>query len=127
MNIPQSVKEIADVIGLEKTLALIESLPQCGSRSWRVCFYVPQKLRSDHHLVNILGWKDAARLVAEFGGIILQPSNGRAIKRAQRNAAIHIASQQGQTVDQIAKAHNLTARQIRNILGQAMPPEEPTK
>lgn len=119
--LPESAQEIADVIGVNQTLKLIYSLPQAGSRSWRVCFYVPKKLRADHHLVSVLGWDDAKRLVKEFAGMILQPSNCRHIKRQLRNIDIHRLSQQNIPIQQIAALHGITDRQVRNILAEPAP------
>ncbi|HDR9259609.1 TPA: hypothetical protein QDB21_005631 [Burkholderia vietnamiensis] len=79
-DLPKSVQEIADVIGREKALHLIRSLPtyvagKPGKRCTRVMLYVPQRLRMDHPLVQILGFEDAAKMVDNFGGECLQPAN----------------------------------------------------
>lgn len=124
MDLPQSVQEIADVIGRDKALFLIGQLPQCGKRSWRANLYVPKRLKPDHQLVKLLGWKDANRMAREFGGMILQPSNCRHLHRQFRNASIHRMADEGMTVDQIAFAVDLTPRQVRNVLRQERPPEE---
>lgn len=83
--LPESVAELADVLGRERALFLIGQLPICyvqdkrwnqraGSRgSRRVILYVPKRLKPDHRLVTILGWNDAQRLVDAFGGEIVCP------------------------------------------------------
>lgn len=122
LQLPASVQEIADVIGVEKALYLIGQLPQCGNRSWRVCLYVPRRIRADHQLVKLLGWKDAQAMVREFGGMILQPSNCKQIYRQFRNRSIRRLGAQGVPIQEIAEGFQLTERQVRNILAEN-PPE----
>ena len=86
-RLPESVQEIAEVIGREKALEFIGRLPTSGSRAWRVCVYIPKRLPADHKLVEMLGWHDAKRLVDAFSGMILQPSNCRFLHRQHRNRA----------------------------------------
>lgn len=123
MDLPQSVQEIADVIGREKALELLGGLDACGSRPWRVCLYVPRRLTPNHQLVRALGWHDAHRMVREFGGIILQPSNCRFLVRRFRNATIHRLAGEGMSIQLIADSVQISARQVRNILAEK-PPEE---
>ncbi len=115
--LPESVAEIAEVIGRDQALHLIGALPQSGSRAWRVCVYVPKALPSvDHPLVRILGWKDANRLVNAFSGMILQPSNCRFIVRAARNRRIREMADEGYSVREIAHGIDLSVDWVREIL-----------
>jgi hypothetical protein len=79
--------EIAECIGYDLAVRLIESLPQSGSRPWRRCVYVPERMPLDHKLVQIIGFEAAELLAREFGGLILQPGNGR---RRYRGAITHM-------------------------------------
>ncbi|WP_170326735.1 hypothetical protein [Ruegeria arenilitoris] len=109
--------EIAEVIGRDQALHLIGSLPQSGSRAWRVCFYVPKRLPAvDHQLVRILGWEDANKLVSAFAGMILQPSNCRFIVRAARNRRIREMAEEGCSVKEIAHGVDLSIDRVREIL-----------
>lgn len=115
--LPDSVAEIAEVIGRDQALHLIGSLPQSGSRAWRVCIYVPKRLPSvDHPLVRVLGWNDANKLVKAFSGMILQPSNCRFIVKAARNRRIREMAAEGFSVKQIAHGVDLSIYQVRDIL-----------
>ena len=71
-DLPESVQEIADVIGTEAALRLVCQLPECyrdaGKKSRKVILYVPKRLPLDHQLVEILGFPTAQKLVAAFGG-----------------------------------------------------------
>lgn len=121
--LPPSVQEIADVIGRERALYLIGQLPQSGSRAWRVCLYVPKRLKPDCQLVRILGWSDAVLMAREFGGMILQPSNCRFLAREFRDREVRRMAVAGMRPRDIAETVELTERQVRNIIA-AMTPEE---
>jgi len=114
--LPESVAEIADVIGEEQTFHLIGQLPQSGSRKWRVCVYVPKILPIDHQLVRILGWSDAHKLSRAFSGMILQPSNCRFLVRQARNQRIHEMAEEGCAVIDIAHGVDLSVYRVREIL-----------
>jgi hypothetical protein len=73
MRIPQSIQEIADVIGLERAFYLVGRLPR--RKGNRVMLYVPKKLKANHRLVGILGLEDARKMVQAFGGENLYPAN----------------------------------------------------
>lgn len=122
-DLPTSVREIADVIGRERALFLIGQLPRSGSRSWRVCFYVPKRMGLDHQLVQILGWHDAEKLRNAFGGEILQVANCNGIRRTYRNRVIWRLRAQGMTSSQIGDAIGESDRAVRYVLAEK-PPEE---
>lgn len=93
VELPESLAEIADVIGRGAALRLACQLPTCfagvnGHKGTRVILYVPKTLKPDHRLVEILGWDVAMKLANHFGGEILQPANCRAYFTAYRNAAV---------------------------------------
>lgn len=123
LPLPQSVAEIAEVIGREKALYLIGQLPRSSSRSWRVVLYVPKRLPVDHELVRLIGWHDAERMRKHFGGEILQPSNCNFVYRRARNKFARRMYSDGTPITQIADMLDLTPRQIRNLLAET-PPEE---
>lgn len=86
VRIPRSVQDIADVIGLSKTLHLIDNLPTYisgieGKKGKKAILYVPNKLPVTHKLVEILGYNDALRMVKAFGGEILYPANCKYLRK----------------------------------------------
>jgi len=119
--LPESVEEIAEVIGRDKALMLIGQLPQAGKRSWRVCLYVPKKLPIDHPLVDLLGYQAAKKLAWAFAGMILQPSNCKGIYRAYRNREIWRMNDEGLAVSDIAEAVDLSTYRVREILNNEGP------
>lgn len=114
--LPETVAEIAEVIGREKALDFIGRLPVSGSRAWRVCVYIPKRLPADHKLVRMLGWHDASKLCHAFSGMILQPSNCRFLHRAHRNREILRMYAEGMPVIDIADVVELSTYRVREII-----------
>lgn len=129
-DLPNSVREIAAVIGRESTLRLIGKLPTCyaganGKKSTRVIMYVPKRLPPDHQLVRILGWNTANKLVRHFGGEILYPANCRGIYAKYRDDAILRMLQDGARASMVAELMGLSERHVRNLLREK-PQEDAT-
>lgn len=132
LSLPQSVQEIADVIGRERALFLVGQLPVCfvqdkryksrpGSRGTaRVILYVPKRLKPDHPLVAILGWQDAQRMVDAFGGEILCPPTLRElIYRPWRDAALCSMARGGMQPAVLAQWFGLSEQRVRDVLNVA--------
>lgn len=116
MRLPASVQEIADVIGRERALFLVGQLPRCYSRkSCHVILYVPKAMKPDHQLVQILGWQDANRLVAAFGGEILQPANCAEVYRVFRDKTALAMSEAGMKPVEVSEALGVSDRHVRNL------------
>lgn len=127
-DLPGSVREIAEVIGRRNALRLIGRLPVCqagveGKTSSRVILYVPKRLTPGHRLVGILGWEMASRLVAAFGGEIMQPANCRAIFARHRDEAIVRMLDEGAGPSMVASIMGVSRRHVHN-LRRAIPQEE---
>ena len=127
-DLPQSVREIAEIIGREDALRLVGQLPTCyagndGKKSNRVIMYVPKRLAPDHKLVEILGWHVAMKLVRHFGGEILQPANFRKIYSRYRDEAILKILHAGARPSMVADLLGVSERHVRN-LARENPQEE---
>ena len=119
-RLPQSAQEIADVIGVERTLYLIGKLPkirsgQPGKESTRVVLYVPKRLPIDHMLVRILGWKDAEKLSIHFPGEILSPALCNEVYRAWRDRAICNLLKSGLSTTIVAQWFDLSTKQVVRV------------
>ena len=126
-KLPDSVAEIARVIGRDQALYLIGQLPPCGSRPWRVAVYVPKRLPPDHRLVVLLGYRDAMAMSRHFGGEILQPSNLRFLERRWRNNHIRNLRRQGRTAREIADEIEVNIETVKKVLQgklQGNPPQD---
>jgi len=120
-RLPKSAQEIADVIGVERTLYLIGQLPKvkCGPHegklSWRVVLYIPKRLPLDHQLVRILGWADAYKLSRHFPGEILSPATCDSVYRHYRDQNIRRLLGEGLGIALVADWFGMSERQVRNI------------
>lgn len=131
MRLPDSVQEIADVIGRDQALLLIGALPRCytgqpGKKSNQVVMYVPTlaRLGLDHQLVRILGWQDATKLCKEFGGEIMKPANCAFIQREFLHKTIlQMMSGGRMKAVEVAAIVGVHERTVRNLVREN-PPEE---
>ncbi len=118
-DLPESVQEIADVIGTSGALRLVCQLPVCyrdaGKKSPKVILYVPKRLPPDHQLVEILGFPTAQKLVDAFGGEILYPANCRFVFDRYRNAAVRQMIDAGGRLPVVACLFGITERHVRNL------------
>ena len=116
-ELPRSVREIAEVIGVEPALYLVGQLPRCYSKkSCHVIMYVPKSLKPDHPLVITLGWHDAQRLVDVFGGEILQPASCADIYRQFRDRSILLMVDEGMKPADVAEMMEVSDRHVRNLV-----------
>jgi hypothetical protein len=124
MSLPDSVKEIADVIGRDQALYLIGQLPRCYSpdarypaaRKSTVIMYVPKRLEPNSDLVRILGWKDASRLAREFAGMLIHPPSCADILRQHRDKNIVRLASEGISNSMLADWFSLDVSQVRRII-----------
>lgn len=118
-KLPRSVQEIADVIGRDAALRLVEALPRsfAPSRPYgRAVLYVPKSIRADHELVGMIGWDLATKLARMFGGEILQPSKCFGLRSNERNNTIRAMRASGCSTQSIAREFHMSDRQVRNIV-----------
>ena len=121
-RLPNSVQDVADVIGEQKALTLVASAskifpPSRGSgRAEQLQVYVPSNISPTHQLVRVLGWVDAEKLSRHFGGEILKLGNCAELKRAHRNEAIKRMAGEGVPREMIAQWFNINPRTVANVL-----------
>ncbi|MDH0238101.1 Mor transcription activator family protein [Aeromonas caviae] len=123
---PDSFREIADVIGTEKTFQLIGQLPRCKTKKQtHVILYVPKKIKSDHALAKIIGVELATKLVEAFGGEILYPPICHDHYLTFRNKAVIDMVKRGASQKAVAWSFDMSDRQVRNILKKATSERDP--
>lgn len=124
MKLPKSVQPIADVIGINQTLRLIGQLPVCQVRdkrygaaiSNRIILIVPVTLKPTDKLITMIGWADAKKLVAHFGGEYLYPATCAEIYRDFLKKSAHRMLAQGMKPTEIAEAMLIPYRTISRWL-----------
>lgn len=127
-ELPESVQEIADVIGRDKALNLVFNLPKSGKRKWRRNIYVPlpMNLNDKCLLVRILGFDDAKKVSDVFGGLTLQPANCAEFREEVRNKEIVRLFKDGVDANDLSDFFGLSDRRVFYILKEkgALKPEK---
>lgn len=126
-QLPKTVQQIADVIGREAALRLVNQLPRAYSKghpSGQPILYVPKSLRPEHPLVRMLGFPDAQQLVQVFGGEVLYPAACVGFVRQARNREVVRLLSEGWNERDIARAFGLTTRQVHNLKEEIAPEEQ---
>lgn len=128
MQLPNSVQEVADVIGREVALYLIGQLPRYIRRGngSSVYLYVPTlaRLGMNHELVRIIGWLDAEKLSRAFGGEILQLASCTCVYREFRDQHITRLFLDGVPRKLLAEWFDVSDRHIKNLVRWEIPHEE---
>ena len=108
-NLPESLREIMEIIGQPGTMKLVEQYG--GTR-----IFIPSRVRAQHKLANLLGLEQARRLCHHFGGETLCIARSARAKLQERNREIVRRYDAGEAVRSLAIAYQLTERQIYTIL-----------
>lgn len=109
--LPDSLQEMAAVIGFGGVLALVR---EYGG----VRLYVPRTLPAEHILITLLGTAAAQRLAAEYGGREhFDIPRAEGLMRAVRNRRIRADRAAGLSLRELALKYRLTERAVSNILG----------
>jgi hypothetical protein len=126
MELPESVLEVVDVIGMDQALFLVGRLPRIfrPGHGDRVNLYVPKRLKLDHDLVKWLGYVDALKLVKEFGGIILQLSQCACVYREFRDENIVRLVNERTPIAMVASWFDVSERHVKNLMRTEKPHED---
>jgi hypothetical protein len=110
MNIdllPKNLKEIANLIGFEKTLLIVEKF--AGHR-----LYVARSIENGSALVSLLGKDDALKVVKFCGGSQIEIPNCKRLKNWSRDALIRQDRTQ-MNVAQVASKYGLSRGRVQKI------------
>ncbi|MEN9901639.1 MAG: hypothetical protein RL651_303 [Pseudomonadota bacterium] len=113
IKLPPNAAKLADLIGSDNVIALIDLARSNGGR----CFvYIPVRPRAGNQIAKLIGIEAAKKLAREYGGQDIEIPKCKAIDRAQRAAEIKRLASDGITHVEIAKRFELCTRQVRNLL-----------
>lgn len=116
-QLPPAAAEIAELVGVEPTLRLIEA--------WGgVRLYVPQQMPEDHLLVSTLGRAEADALAERYGGETLNVPRCLHAMRAVRNGHIRRDRSAGVSPALLALRYGLTERQVYAIVAAVPQPQD---
>lgn len=130
-RLPDSVRDVAEVIGETKALLLVSIAPRCyppsrktatASHSAALTLYIPsqRRLPLDHRLVQVLGYNDAMKLSRHFGGEVLRLANCKyEVYLPHRDRGIIDCYTQGTPIAMIAEWFGLSTRAVSDIIAEA--------
>lgn len=111
-DLPASLKEMVDVIGLQATLKLVEA--RGGVR-----LYVPFEIKPEHWISRLIGFEQAVKLARYYGGqdpFFIPRALDAVI--AVRNREIRQKYSMGKTQAELAREYSLTERWVREIVNE---------
>ena len=114
-TLPESLRDIAGIIGLPKALELAEF--RGGTR-----IRVPVKYRDDHYLVPLLGHEMWSKFWYEFQGQHMDLPRNAAYLRNLRNQSICAEYYGQRTAGQIALRYKITERSVYKIVSEMHDP-----
>jgi hypothetical protein len=117
-RLPDSVQQVAEVIGEAAALELVRRWPRTktnGDVPFRIVLYVPTRLAPDHRLVAILGWGNAEKLARVFGGEIIFLATCANVSRSDRDEEIAKALSAHASPAAIAARFGISERHVRRI------------
>lgn len=109
MMLPRSIEDLLGVLAEPEIMRLLLAYPGMDLQ-------VPESINAGHPLARAIGIEAAARLVRHAGGGRIYIPASRA--RAERDRSIFDAHLAGDSVDEIARRHGLTARHVKRILAR---------
>lgn len=111
--LPSTMQMLAKSIGLPAVMALVKT------HGGLAPLYVPIKVTSDHYLVRLVGIEAFTKLVAEYGGDIIEIPK---CERVARELIYHQIRREiiDATQEVLARKYGYTIRHIRNIAGDVV-------
>ena len=129
MKLPGIADEIAELIGVDKTLYFISQLPvkyigSKGKAANRITVYIRYSVDFNHRLVQILGLNDAEKICEAFGGEILQlPNYLNIVYNPYRDDNILRLLNEGVPREMLADWFDVSFEHVRRINFKANPPK----
>lgn len=108
-HLPQSAKDLVELIGLEAALELIKAR---GGTQVRL----PKTATPDHYLTGIIGFEALETLCTVYSGDTLAPPRCVNALRALRDAALLRDKREGHTIAALALKNHMTERGVTKAL-----------
>lgn len=109
--LPDSVQMVADVIGEDAALKLVEQWPPTPGHC--VSIYVPARIPDAHRLVDIIGMEQARTLSRHFAGEVLKLAAGGRLRSRLRRADMRSRVAAGERVPDVARQLEVSERTVR--------------
>ena len=118
-ELPQSLVEMAEIIGLEAVLTLVEL-------RGGITLCVPVRAREDHWLVPHIGIDALRHLTEHYGGEEIEIPRCAAAVRAEMDAELLAKWRAGISQSRLARMYRITERAVRKKIRRAERREETT-
>jgi sulfite reductase beta subunit-like hemoprotein len=117
-QLPSTAQEIAEVIGVEKTMELVRGKQKTKCRS----LYVPSpnRMKSSHWLVQTIGEEAARELSQEYAGEPLTIPKCSCVIKLERNKRIVQMRQQGFRYQDIADTLGMNVSTVKMVFSRWM-------
>ena len=119
VSLPESVEEIAEVIGRGNAVRLVEGTRASGKRRWRRSLYVPKEMPEDHRIASMVGLDAATRLSFSHGNCIVELPSCFALRKAYAADYAQQLTDAGASEGEIAKEMGVEPKTVRGLLDVA--------
>lgn len=113
-QLPVSLREMTETIGLMASLALVEQFRG-------ITLEIPKRINDKHYLVTTLGKETALCFCQVYGGERLYIPKAAYALRQLRNREIILGYDRGESIKELVRKYSLCDRQIWNILKEPLP------
>lgn len=108
-HLPESARDLIDIIGLANTLKIIEAR---GGLE----ISIPIVVTHNHWLVELIGYESLQKLSEQCSGLKIDVPRCVAAMRAVQYQEIYDSRRNGISTNALAQAHGYTARGIRKVV-----------
>ncbi|WP_297341635.1 hypothetical protein [Pseudophaeobacter sp.] len=117
--LPESVEEIAEVIGRGNAVRLVEGTRASGKRRWRRSLYVPKEMPEDHRIASMVGLDAATRLSFSHGNCIIELPSCHGLRKAYLTDHTMRLNDGGATTAEIARELGVELKTVNSLLDLA--------
>lgn len=117
--LPESVEDIAEVIGRGNAVRLVEGTRASGKRRWRRSLYVPTEMPEDHRIASLIGLEAATRLSFSHGNCIIELPSCFALRKAYAAAYALRLTDAGACEAEIAREMGVELKTVKGLLDLA--------
>lgn len=110
-ELPESLRDLTDIIGLESTLKLATLFPG-------VPLYIPSHSRADHPIATVIGEEKFSKLVYYYEGDTIKLAKIDAVDRQIRHKRVRILKERGMTNREIAIELKYSQRHIERLVSK---------
>ena len=117
--LPTTVQEIADVVGRENAVRIVEGTRPSGSRKWRRQLYVPAEMKETHRISKMIGWDAAAMLAASHGHCIIDIPSCFALRKGYMASHALGMWNNGASIGEISAEMSVTEKTAQQLIDEA--------